>query len=83
MRIFYDLTANDVAVVNAIARYVKEHQRTPKMWEVTGGKRYHCSPEHLPLRKAFERMVLLGMVEHSRNGHCHLTEKAEFALANG
>lgn len=68
-----------------IGFYCRMHTRTPKKWEVVfadymndpttthlknGGVRSHTGATD---RRAFKNLVALGLVEHSRNGHCWLT----------
>ena len=67
MRIFVELLHDDVKMMKAIDKYQHANGRTPKKWEVTGGKpRYASTQEQLAQRKVFERLVVLEVVEHSR-----------------
>lgn len=69
------LTDADVAMlVTIFNRQVNRPTCSPKAYEVGGrhkGKWSKASPTSIA---AFNRLVALGMVDHSRNGHCHLTD---------
>lgn len=70
----------EMATMRAINDYVKRNKRTPKKHEVVG---YGTSRDTVPQRglfRAFDRLKAMGLVIHSTNGHCWLSDIAQYAL---
>lgn len=69
------LTNEDISVVRRIRDYQTKHNGCPKKHEIVG---YGTSHEDLTMRamfKAFDRLKVLGIVEHRPSGLCRLTEQ--------
>jgi hypothetical protein len=74
-----------------IRAYERKHRRTPKRWEVierdlrndpapsyrSGRTIFH---DGLTDRRAFDNLVRMELILHSRNGHCWLTDKGKVYL---
>lgn len=80
-QILITLTDDDIAMMKAIEAFIeKTAGRTPKKREVVT---CDCLPRDYKGTRAarvFERQKLLGIVDHSLNGHCRLTDQGKQAL---
>lgn len=80
MRTFVDLMKNDVQMLRVVSKLQDEKGSSPKKWLVV--ERYAVKYDRPPAeaRRTFGKLVTLELINHSRNGHCWLTEKASQAL---
>ncbi len=77
-QILITLTADDVTMMQSIESFIRQHNRTPKKREVSG-----CLERDFKGTRGgrvFERLKLLGIVQHQANGHCALTQVGMDAL---
>lgn len=80
MQISIFLTDDDVVMMKAIEAFIQKHGRPPKKREVVT---HDCLPRDFKASRAgrvFERLKLLGVIEHSLNGHCWLTPQGKQAM---
>ena len=80
MDIVITLTKNDETMMKAIEAFIQSNGRTPKKREVVVRE---CLPRDFKgtlAERVFERLKLLGVVEHSLNGHCWLTPQGKQAM---
>lgn len=69
------LTDADVAMLVGIhCRQVNRPTCSPQAWEVGGRRKGKWSAANPASIAAFDRLVTFGLVHHSKNGHCHLTD---------
>jgi hypothetical protein len=69
---------DDLQMIGTIRAYVDRHHRSPKQREVL--RCLDSDRQGTRGRKTFARLVLIGAIVHSRNGHCWLTDAADQAL---
>lgn len=74
------ITDDDVTVMKAIEVYMQEHGHSPKKREVVTCTCLDRDYKGARAAKVFERLKLLGLVDHSLNGHCRLTSQGTNAL---
>lgn len=80
MEITIILTKDDEAMMKAIEAFIQKNGHTPKKREVVTRD---CLPRDFKGSRAgrvFERLKLLGIIEHSLNGHCWLTPQGKQAM---
>lgn len=81
-QILITLTDDDITVMKAIEAYIeKSGGRTPKKREVVINGCLARDYKGTRAARVFERLKLLGIVDHNLNGHCQLTEQGKQALA--
>lgn len=81
-QILITLTEDDVTMMKAIEAYIeKSGGRTPKKREVVTKDCLARDYQGTRAARVFERLKLLGIVDHSLNGHCQLTAQGKQALA--
>lgn len=74
------ITDDDVKVLKAIEAYIHEHGCSPKKREVVTCTCLDRDYKGARAAKVFERLKLLGLVDHYLNGHCRLTPQGTKAL---
>lgn len=80
MRIFVDLRDHDQQMMRVLSALQLEKGCSPKKWQVVARfKTQHHHP-NAEAENTFRKLALLEVVEHSRNGHCWLTDKGIRAL---
>lgn len=80
-QILITITDDDVTIMKAIEAYVQTNGRTPKKREVVTCSSLDRDYKGSRAARVFERLKLLGLVDHNLNGHCQLTEQGKQALS--
>ncbi len=80
MRITITITDDDIALIRAIDAFTQTHGRTPKKREVVTCSVLDRDYKGTRAARVFERLKLLGLVDHNINGHCTLTAQGKHAL---
>ena len=69
------LTDEDVAMLVRMLQFqINSPTCSPKAYQVGGRRKGSWSKATPDSIAAFNRLIALGLVHHSPNGHCHLTE---------
>lgn len=79
MRITITITDDDVTLIRAIDAFIQANGRTPKKREVVTCSVLDRDYKGTRAARVFERLKLLGLVDHNINGHCTLTEQGKQA----
>lgn len=80
-KIQIEITIDDVTMMQAIAAYIlNSGGRTPKKREVVTRSTLPLDYQAARAARVFERLKLLGLVQHHLNGHCELTSQGKSAL---
>lgn len=75
MKIEVELTAEDLAMVETIKAWKRAHpHRTPRKHEIVFAYWQGSGRADMRGGRVFERLVLLGVIDHKRNGYCWLSE---------
>lgn len=82
MKISITITDDDVTIMKAIEAYIQTNGRTPKKREVVTCSILDRDYKGTRATRVFERLKLLGLVDHNLNGHCQLTAQAKQALSS-
>jgi len=80
VRIFVDVIDPDVRMMRVMAELEQHLGCSPKKWRVVAEFKRMRAISNAEAEKTFRKLVLLEVVEHSRNGHCWLSEKGSQAL---
>lgn len=80
MQILITLTDDDIKIMKAIEAYIQEHGRSPKKREIVTCTCLDRDYKGARATRTFERLKLLGIVDHNLNGHCRLTPQGKEAL---
>ena len=77
-----EIGPQEIDILRRIDAYLAQSRtRSPQKHEIVSTKQRHKSLNDLADIRRFERLVLLGLVEHARNGYCWLTTQGSLALA--
>lgn len=77
----HTLNAAELDLMRRIHAFMQQGTgRSPKAYEVGGRAKYRHRPEP-GYAHAFDRLKALGLVEHSPNGHCWLTDEGDRVFA--
>jgi len=80
-QILITITDDDITMMKAIEAFIEKYGgRTPKKREVVTSSSLARDYKGTRAARVFERLKLLGLVDHSLNGHCQLTEQGKQAL---
>lgn len=80
MRIFIDLMLHEVQMMRIVSKLQQEAGSSPKKYLVLARYREKYDRTNADAEKAFRKLTAVEVVEHSRNGHCWLTDKGTQAL---
>lgn len=76
MKIEIELTPSDLAMIEAFRRWRRAHPtRPPKSHDLIRAYSEAPRPDLDAAVKVFQRLVLLEVIHHKRNGSCYLAEQ--------
>lgn len=67
------VSAEEVELMRRISRFIAENGSSPKRNGIVASSMQFKTVEEKKDIKRFARLVLLGLIEHSTNGHCWIT----------
>jgi len=76
-----EINQDDLTLLCVMTRYAADNSRSPQRWEVLSAARRESQQPARIYERRFDRLKILGVIEHSRNGHCWLSEAGVAALA--
>lgn len=85
VKISVALSEPELSVLKDLQEWLLGHTRSPKKWEFVGFKsrnRMFASECEKAKEKAFDRLVRLGLIIHSKNGHCRLSKEGSRIAKN-
>lgn len=74
------ISDDDITLIRAIDAFIKANGRTPKKREVVTCSVLDRDYKGTRAARVFERLKLLGLIEHNINGHCTVTAQGNQAL---
>lgn len=80
MDIRIHLTNDDEIMMKAIEAFIQKYGHTPKKREVVTNDCLDRDFKGSRAGRVFERLKLLGIIEHNLNGHCWLTAQGKQAI---
>jgi hypothetical protein len=67
-------------MMRVVARLERDGGCSPKKWLVVAEFKRKSARSNANAENTFRKLVLLDVIEHSRNGHCWLTDKGAQAI---
>lgn len=74
------LTNDDITIIKAIDAFIHQNERTPKKREVITRECLSRDFKGTRAERVFERLKLLGIIEHHLNGHCWLSPQGKLVM---